>query len=186
MVVAATSTEGVKKREVAVAGQRDTGALVQFSTSGVSSLLHFLAVPILSPEGIASLLLEIQEGGEVGSTSCRRDRRSLLDTQLSTRFMKPGTDNLCSYWSLLLPWDLNGQNWAAGSSYASLDPNAVYYVTSDVFQPQQHFFFSPEQLSSARILTIICIQDVAKNSYLYNYLPYVLSLQVFMKSLFSV
>lgn len=59
MVVAATSTEGVKKREVAVARQRDTGALVQFSTSGVSSLLHFLAVPILSPEGTASLLLEI-------------------------------------------------------------------------------------------------------------------------------
>lgn len=62
---------------------------------------HFLAVPILFPERIAELLLEVQESREVKTTNCLRDRRSLLDTQLSTRFMNPGTDNLSSYWSPL-------------------------------------------------------------------------------------
>lgn len=54
----------------------------------------FLAVPILSPEGITRLLLEVQEGGGGRLPSCRRDRRSLLDTQLSSRFVKPGLDSL--------------------------------------------------------------------------------------------
>lgn len=58
---------------------------------------HFLALPILFPERIAELLLEVQESREVKTTNCLRDRRSLLDTQLSTRFMNPGTDSLSSY-----------------------------------------------------------------------------------------
>lgn len=62
---------------------------------------HFLAVPILFPEGITELLLEVQESREVRTTNCLRDTRRLLDTQLSTRFMNPGTDNLSSYWSPL-------------------------------------------------------------------------------------
>lgn len=58
---------------------------------------HFLAVPILFPGGIAELPLEVQKSREVSTTNCLRDRRSLLGTQLSARFMNPGTDNLSSY-----------------------------------------------------------------------------------------
>lgn len=62
---------------------------------------HFLAVPILFPGGISELPLEVQKSREVSTTNCLRDRRSLLGTQLSARFMNPGTDNLSSYWSPL-------------------------------------------------------------------------------------
>lgn len=76
MVVVATATEGVKKREVSCCC-RTEGRMGHWSSFLHQELAafgtHFLAVPILSPEGIARLLLEAQEGGQGRSTSCVRD-----------------------------------------------------------------------------------------------------------------
>lgn len=134
--MATTSTDGLREVRCCC---RAEGRLGYWSTFLHQELVvfraHFLAVRILSPPGIARLLLEVREGGEGRSTSCIKDRRSLLNTCLSTRFMKAGIDSLSSWWSLLLPWDLNDQNCTAGSSCACLDPSAMYYVTCTVFQP---------------------------------------------------
>lgn len=75
-MVAATSTEGAEKIKVSPSCRME-GGLGHWSSFLHQELAafctHFLAVPILSPEGVARLLLEVQEGGVGRSATCVRE-----------------------------------------------------------------------------------------------------------------
>lgn len=85
---------------------------------------HCLAVPILFPEGIAELLLEVQKSREVKTSNCPRDRRSLLHT---ADFWIQGL-KICLVTEVLCDMAFKRPEVCSRIQLHLLHPSAAYYM----------------------------------------------------------